>query len=126
MSELPPIPYADIRGGNSLDLLKLYPDKARALARAAANTFGFASRAGAALALPLGDRASRAWLRRAHNPFLSEIDALAELLQIRGVYFLNLCFEWGCTGGGWRSEEGPLMRRLRGWPFPDPGPSMMG
>ncbi|MEI9990506.1 MAG: hypothetical protein WDM86_10740 [Rhizomicrobium sp.] len=125
MGELPNIPYADIRGGTSLDLLRLYPDKARALARAATGTFGFASRAAGALALPLGDRASRNWLRRADNPFLSEIDALAELLQIRGVYFLNLCFEWGCTGGVWRGEDGPVMRRVLDWPFPDLGTSMV-
>jgi len=125
MRDLPSIPFADIRGGNSVDLLKLYPDKARALARAATNTFGFASRAAAALALPLGDRASRNWLQRAGNPFLAEIDALAEHLQIRGVHFLNLCFEWGCTGGVWRSDDGPVMRRVLDWPFPDLGTAMV-
>lgn len=124
-TELPAIPLADIRGGTALDLLKLYPDRARALARAALNTHGFASRVAGALALPLGDRASRAWLQRAGNPFLPEIDALAELLQIRGVYFLNLCFEWSCTGGVWRGEDGPVMRRVLDWPFPDLGTSMV-
>jgi len=125
MNTLPQIPLADIRGGTSLDLLRLYPDKARALARAATNTFGFASRAAGALALPLGDRASRNWLQRAGNPYLAEIDALAELLKIRGVYFLNVCFEWGCTGGVWRGEGGPVMRRVLDWPFPDLGTSMV-
>ena len=125
MNGLPSIPFADIRGGTSVDLLKLYPDKARALARAATNTFGFASRAAATLALPLGDRASRNWLQRSGNPFLGEIDALAELLQIRGVHFLNLCFEWGCTGGVWRAADGPAMRRVLDWPFPDLGTSMV-
>ncbi len=125
MRELPVIPFADIRGGNSLDLLKLYPDKARALAQAATNTFGFVSRAAAALALPLGDRASRNWLRRADNPYRGEIDALADTLRIRGVHFLNLCFEWGCTGGVWRSADGPVMRRVLDWPFPTLGTSMV-
>ncbi|MEI9996031.1 MAG: hypothetical protein WDM91_15655 [Rhizomicrobium sp.] len=125
MKTLPEIPFADIRGGTSLDLLKRYPDGARALARAATNSFGFASRVASALALPLGDRASRAWLVRAGNPFLPEIDALAELLQIRGVYFLNLCFEWGCTGGVWTGPDGPVMRRVLDWPFPGLGTSMV-
>ena len=125
MSALPEIPFADIRGGTALDLLKLYPERAKALARAATNTFGVVSRTAGALALPLGDRASRNWMVRAGNPFLAEIDAMAALLQIRGVHFLNLCFEWGCTGGVWRSAEGPVMRRVLDWPFPDLGTSMV-
>ena len=56
---LPAIPFADIRGGSSLDLLKLFPGTARSLAAAAENSFGFVSRAASAIAMPLGDRASR-------------------------------------------------------------------
>lgn len=125
MSTLPIIPLVDIRGGTALDLLKLYPDTARSLVRAALNTHGFVSRAAGTLALPFGDRASRSWLHRAENPYLVEIDALAAVLGIRGVHFLNLCFEWGCTGGVWRSEGGPVMRRVLDWPFPDLGTHMV-
>jgi hypothetical protein len=125
MNTLPVIPYADIRGRTSLDLLKLYPDTARALARAALDTHGFVSRAAGTLVLPFGDRASRSWLDRAENPYLAEIDALAGVLGIRGVHFLNLCFEWGCTGGVWRGAEGPVMRRVLDWPFPDLGTHMV-
>lgn len=125
MSTLPVIPYADIRGGTSLDLLERYPGRAHALVRAATGTFGFASRAAATVALPLGDRASRAWMQRADNPYLGEIDAIADRLKIRGVHFLNLCFEWGCTGGVWRSGDGPTMRRVLDWPFPTLGTSMI-
>ena len=122
---LPPIPFADIRGGTSVDLLKIFPGKAEALARGATNTFGLASRAAGAVALPLGDRASRNWLARTGNPYRAEIDALAGRLQIRGVYFLNLCFEWGCTGGVWASQTGPVLRRVLDWPFPALGTSMV-
>jgi hypothetical protein len=125
MSELVEIPLVDIRGGTSLDLVRRFPDQARAIARAATDTYGFVSRAAGAVALPLGDRASRAWMMRADNPYLAEIDALAQTLGIRGVHFLNLCFEWGCTGGVWRNETGPVMRRVLDWPFPNLGASMM-
>ncbi len=122
---LPPIPFADIRGGTSLDLLKLYPETARSLARAAVNTFGFVSRAASTVALPLGDRASRSWMARADNPYLAEIDALAAHLGIRGVHFLNVCFEWGCTSGVWDDDDGPTLRRVLDWPFPDLGTHMV-
>ncbi len=118
---LPAIPFADIRGGTPLDLLKLYPDTARALAKAATNSYGLLSRAAGAVALPLGDRASRRWLAAADNPHLTEIDAMAATLGIRGVHFLNVCFEWGCTSGVWRSADGPVLHRVLDWPFPDLG-----
>jgi hypothetical protein len=125
MSELPPIPFVDIRGGTSLDLLKLHENTARALARAAINTFGVVSRAAAAALMPAGDRASRAWLARTDNPHLEEIDALAAHLGIRGVYFLNAIFEWGCTSGVWRTKDGPTMHRVLDWGFPDLGKHMV-
>ncbi len=125
MRDLPAIPFADIRGGTSLDLLKLYPGTARALAAAAANSFGLVSRAASAVALPLGDRASRRWLGRSGNPYFAEIDALAAHLGIRGVHFLNVCFEWGCTSGVWPGGGGPVMRRVLDWPFPDLGVHMV-
>ncbi|MBV9420023.1 MAG: hypothetical protein JO348_09640 [Alphaproteobacteria bacterium] len=122
---LPVIPFADIRGGSSLDLLKRFPDTARALARSAVSTFGFVSRAAGAVALPLGDRASRRWLEETDNTYRKEIDALAHYLGIRGVYFLNICFEWGCTSGVWRDASGPTMHRVLDWPFPHLGTFMV-
>jgi hypothetical protein len=125
MSELPAIPFADIRGGTSLDLLKLFPGTARSLANAAANTFGMVSRAANAALMPLGDRASRQWLMRSDNPYFAEIDGLAGHLGIRGVHFLNVCFEWSCTSGVWRGRDGPTLRRVLDWPFPNLGTYMV-
>ena len=121
METLPEIPFADIRGGTALDLLERFPDTARSLAAAALNTFGFISRAAGAVAMPLGDHASRNWLARAGNPYLAEIDALAARLGIRGVHFLNVCFEWGCTSGVWDTT----LRRVLDWPFPNLGTHMV-
>lgn len=125
MDDLPDIPLIDIRGGTLLDLASQHPERARALVRAAMDTFGWLSRSLGTVAMPLADRASRAWLVRSGNPYLSEIDAVAEILRIDGVYFLNLCFEWGCTSGVWQGADGPMMRRVLDWRFPDLGTGMV-
>ena len=99
MAVLPEIPYIDMRGGTPIDLLKLYPDRARALVTSTTNMYGLASRVVGMAALPLGDRASRNWLRRTGNPFLGEIDQIAALMQIRGVHF-----ETNIGGPRWRAR----------------------
>jgi hypothetical protein len=112
------IPYVDIRDGGPVDLLARYRASAHALVEAASGTYGALGRAASLAALPLGDRASERWLARNRNPYLDEIRAMAGVLGRSGVYFLNVCFEWGCTGGVWDTQEGPLMRRVLDWPFP--------
>src|SRR5215471_14950927 len=97
MTGLVEIPYADIRCGSPVDLLRLHVSRAKTLAGASTNTFGLVSRLASAALLPLSDRASLNWLMRSNNPYLAEIRQSAELLRIRGVYTLNICFEWGCT-----------------------------
>jgi hypothetical protein len=111
--------------GNPLELVRRYPGRARAMAFAATDTFGMASRVTAAAVAPSTDRASRAWLLRQNNRYLPEIDAMAAILGIRGVHSLNVCFEWGCTGGIWPSPNGPMLRRVLDWPFPRLGESVM-
>jgi len=122
VSKLVTIPLVD---GSSVDLLRRFPDKARTLARAAENTFGLLSRAGSRIVLPLGDRVSLAWLEKTANPYANEIKELAGYLGIRGVYFLNICFEWGCTSGVWETPNGPLLRRVLDWPFPELGENIV-
>jgi hypothetical protein len=122
MSKLVTIPLVE---GSSVELLRRFPDKAKALACAAENTFGLLSQIGSRIALPLGDRVSLAWLERTANPYAHEIKELAGYLGIRGVYFLNICFEWGCTSGVWETADGPLLRRVLDWPFPELGENMV-
>src|SRR5581483_10450055 len=76
-------------------------------------------------AAPLTDRASQRWLMRQNNPYYSEIEAMAQHLAIPGVFSLNLCFEWGCTGGIWPSAEGPMLWRVLDWAFPALGENMV-
>jgi hypothetical protein len=125
MSKLVEIPLIDIRGGTPFDLVTRFPDKARALASAVQNTFGLATRAVTAVGFPLTDRASRNWLVRGGNPYLPEIDRMANALSIRGVYTLNVCFEWGCTTGVWNRNDRPELHRVLDWAFPTLGESMM-
>ncbi|MGH6869876.1 MAG: hypothetical protein ACREHE_00080 [Rhizomicrobium sp.] len=112
------IPFVDLRGRTPVDLLADYPGRARALVKAATGSFGLASRAASLAALPLGDRASRKWLAKNINPYAAEIDAIAELLGRSGAHVLNVCFEWGCTGGVWDAGGSARLRRVLDWPFP--------
>jgi len=111
--------------GTPLELARRYPDKARAMVRAVEDTFGIASRLAARAVAGPADRANRDWLVRQANPYLAEIDAVAALLGISGVHALNVCFEWGCTGGIWPSPDGPVLRRVLDWPFPKLGESLV-
>jgi hypothetical protein len=116
------IPYVDIRGYTPLELLFLYKRRARMLVQGAAGTFGGAA---SRLAMPLSDRASHRWLRTSHNPYLAEIELIAEAVGVPGAYTLNLCFEWGCTSGVWNGGGAPLLRRVLDWPFPLLGDSVV-
>ena len=68
--------------------------------------------------LPMLDGLSRRWAVRADNPHYGEIAALSAQLPT-GIWFMNLCFEWGCTTGVARDPNGAGMRMLRtlDWPF---------
>jgi hypothetical protein len=118
MPTLVKIPYVDIRGYTPLELLFLCRRSALALVEGAKRTFGEASLLAGALAMPWADRASRRWLEKSGNPYLHEIAAMAGTLGLPGVFTLNICFEWGCTSGVWRSEGIPFLRRVLDWPFP--------
>lgn len=110
------IPLVDLRGHTSLELLFLFRREAHILAQGALTFLGpvkpFA---------PLADAASRRWLEKASNPYLTEIRLIAEAMTVKGAYLLNTSMEWGCTSGAWASEAGPLLRRTLDWPFPHLG-----
>lgn len=69
-------------------------------------------------AIGLLDRLSRRWAIRARVPYLDEIASIAATMP-SGVWFMNLCFEWGCTVGVMPDPTAPGMRMLRtlDWPF---------
>jgi hypothetical protein len=119
------IPIIDIRNGSPADLLKSHSDKAVRLVEASKNTFGIASRAASYVALPIGDRLSKKWLEKTNNPYLSEIEQYSKLLGIRGIYALNMCYEWGCTSGVYSSEQNTALIRVLDWPFPALGENIV-
>lgn len=67
--------------------------------------------------LPAIDGATRLWLQRSASPYVQEIAAIAEALDYPGIWFLNGCYQWGCTALV-REEEGtPWLARTLDWPF---------
>lgn len=115
------VPFVDLRGKTPVDLLRAYPDKAHQLVIGAKRMYGILSRALSPIALPLADRRSHAWLKRTNNPYLHEIETVADVLGRSGIYTLNLSYEWGCTSGAWRTGETVSMLRVLDWPFPSLG-----
>lgn len=73
--------------------------------------------------LQAADRTSRAWLVRAENPYLNEIDAVAARLGRPGGHFFNMHYEWGCTTGvkPGRQGEPPRLVRVLDWRTPGLG-----
>jgi len=119
------IPLVDLRGKTPVDLLRTYPDSARALIMAAKGSYGIWSRVASSLLLPLADKQSHEWLKRTNNPFLHEIESFDSVLGIRGTFALNLSYEWGCTSGAYRGIETVSMMRVLDWPFPKLGKNVL-
>ncbi len=109
------IPVIEIGDGGPVALFEAAPERAEALINA-----GRALLPGPTL--DLLERLSQRWAERADNPYLGEIAAIATRMPA-GAWFMNLCFEWGCTTGVMANPEGRGMRMLRtlDWPFPGLG-----
>lgn len=76
---------------------------------------------GTATMLPAMDAITRAWLRRGHSVYIGEVEKIAAGLGFSGIWFLNGCYQWGCTALA-REEEGvPWLARTLDWPFPGLG-----
>jgi hypothetical protein len=73
------------------------------------------------LLLRLADRISRQWLVRSGNPYLGEIDAMAQHLGRAGGHFFNVHYEWGCTTGVKPAAGGGSARLVRVLDWRTPG-----
>jgi hypothetical protein len=71
--------------------------------------------------LPTIDSATRRWLQRSHSPYVGEIEAIAASLDHPGVWFLNGCYQWGCTSLARDQDGAPWLARTLDWPFPGLG-----
>jgi hypothetical protein len=109
MSDLPQIPVIDARDGGP-------PAAAQAAEFQMQALLGAARRLVSPPLLALADRAARHWLKRAENPYLGEIDAIAALAGKSGAYALNTSYEWCCTCGvGDDSQGGVRLLRVLDW-----------
>jgi len=105
------IPYVDLGHAGPAALAETHRETAEALLQAGRRMIPYPF-------LPAMDMMSRRWAHRAGNPHLDEIATLSAALPT-GVWFMNLCFEWGCTSGVAPEPDGEGMRMLRtlDWPF---------
>ncbi len=114
------IPVLELGAGHALGLIEAERGRADALIGAAqAHYPGFV--------INFGDRVSRRWLERNGNPYLDDIHAAAGALGIPGLYFLNVNYEWGCTGavGAAPSGKGTRLIRVLDWPFDGLGANLV-
>jgi hypothetical protein len=120
-NDLPPVPDVTIGTGGAPALFAVAVEAAQAQIDDANRRF---TRVGVALA----DARSKAWLERACNPFLDEIDAVARAAGRPGAWLLNCSYEWGCTSAVTPDPNGQGMRLLRtlDWPFHGLGRALMG
>src|SRR5262249_61048700 len=71
--------------------------------------------------LPAMDFVTRRWLMRSRSPYAAEIHGIAAALGFRGIWFLNGCYQWGCTALAREQGGAPWLVRTLDWPFPGLG-----
>ena len=117
MSDLTPIPIIDVRTGGTLRHAREGEANARGLRDACLEWFPAACRP----ILPLLDHFAKRWLMRSRSPYVEEIGAIATVLGIPGVWFLNGSYQWCCTALACEQGHAPWLVRTLDWPFPGLG-----
>ena len=115
----PAVPVHDI-GAQCLSVLaKREPDKLLAILRAGQRQLG-------RVPLAVMDGRSRKWAKRCRNPYFEQVDRLAKSSP-RGIWFMNFCYEWGCTTGALSPDgaKAPIIRRTLDWPFHEIGRNVL-
>jgi hypothetical protein len=67
--------------------------------------------------VPAVDAVTRTWLKRSASPYVPEIAAIARGLDYSGIWFLNGCYQWGCTAHARDEADAPWLARTLDWPF---------
>src|SRR5262245_51686477 len=111
MAKLVSIPVVDVCDGGPVRHATEGRVRARTLGDDCLNGMPLPAR----MTVPAMDVASRRWLRRSHSPYVREVEAIAEVLGIPGIWFLNSSYQWGCTAVA-RDEDGaPWLARTLDW-----------
>lgn len=113
---LPAIPVVDIRTGGPVRRAAEGAERAKALRSECVAWLGAAS-----AMLPGIDAMTRRWLRRSASPYVGEIASIATTLGYPGIWFLNGCYQWGCTTLACEQAGAPWLARTLDWPFPGLG-----
>ena len=116
-TELVPVPIVDLREGGPVRRAAEASARARGLRDACVN---WLPRPAAAL-LPALDSATRRWLKRSCSPYTEDVEAIAATLGFPGIWFLNGCYQWGCTSLACDQGGVPWLARTLDWPFPGLG-----
>ncbi len=103
---LPAIPLVELGGGGMAALVDAERARADALLDIGRRDYG-------AALFTLGEALSRRWLDKTDNPYLAELDDIAARIGRRGIYLLNLSYEWLCTTGVGPDPAGEGSRLLR-------------
>ncbi len=112
-AKLTPIPVIDIRDGGP----RRHASEGRTRARALRDEcIRWLPRPAAGL-LPAIDAVTRRWLLRSHSSFAEEVEAIAAELNFSGIWFLNGCYQWGCTALACEYSGSPWLIRTLDWPF---------
>jgi hypothetical protein len=111
------IPVVDIRSGGPVRRAAEGADRARALRDECVAWLPGA----AATFLPGIDALTRRWLGRSCSPYVGEIATISDTLGYSGVWFLNGCYQWGCTTLAREQAGAPWLARTLDWPFPGLG-----
>lgn len=114
---LTPIPIVDIRDDGPVR----HATDGRARARALRDECVGWLPGVAARLLPAIDSVTRRWLLRSHSPYATEVQAIATELGFPGIWFLNGCYQWGCTALAREQGGAPWHVRTLDWPFPGLG-----
>src|SRR6516162_10766799 len=116
-TSLAPIPVVDVRDGGTLRHAREHRERARALRDTVIAWLPPFIRP----LVPMFDGIARRWLMRSQSPYVEEVSAIADLLGLPGVWFLNGSYQWCCTSLA-REEDGvPWLARTLDWPFPGLG-----
>jgi hypothetical protein len=116
-TSLQPVPVVDVREGGTLRHAREDPERARALRDTIIAWLPSFVRP----LVPMLDCIARRWLMRSQSPYVDEMSALAGLLGLPGVWFLNGSYQWCCTALAREEDGAPWLARTLDWQFPGLG-----
>jgi len=116
-ARLASVPVVDVRDGGPLRHAAESRERARALRD---ECIRWLPRVAAGM-LPAIDLVTRRWLLQSRSSYAGEVKAVASELDFSGVWFLNGCYQWGCTAVSREQDGAAWVARTLDWPFPGLG-----